>query len=267
MGERKQMLRWSVDSKKEGGSEREEAREIGNGLDFLGWSRAEIPPDFQSFQAAETSHELFLRVHFFAFQAALAGKMATLGTYGSRNIRWQHLALLESISNLNECLWNHSLTFSWNAWSWNIHAISINTKVQHNCSPSETVWFCPVCWRRWNYRSGKKGDFKQNVGWGPQIFSLMVWISSFQSGGPDPAFPAPSLIVKDIKSQKMNKKTHCCVYCHYNRLLKMFSQKSKPETNVVSNSHIDESGPKIIPLRTKCSNKIVCWHYLKWYFT
>lgn len=84
------MLRWSVEPKKEGGSEREEAREIGNGLDFLGWSRAEIPSDFQSFQAAETSHKLFLLVHFFAFQAALVGKWPHWAHVGSRNIQWQN---------------------------------------------------------------------------------------------------------------------------------------------------------------------------------
>lgn len=69
--------------------------------------------------------------------------MATLGTYGSRNIPWQQLALLEFVSNLKECLLNHSLTFSWNAQLWNIHSISINTKAQHNRSPLKLFGFVP----------------------------------------------------------------------------------------------------------------------------
>lgn len=87
-------------AKKEGGREREEAREIGNGLDFLGRSCMEIPPTSNPFRRLRCLRTFPPRTSL----CSAGTEMATSGTYGSRNIPWQQLAWLEFVSNLNKCL-------------------------------------------------------------------------------------------------------------------------------------------------------------------
>lgn len=134
-------------AKKEGGSEKEEAWGVGNGRDFFGRSRAEIPRTSRPLSLPRRLGNLLPPPPSppLCVSSSANAEMVTSGTYRAQNIPWQLLAWLEFVSNLNKCLLNHGLTFSWNAWPWNIHCISINMKVQDNHSPSESVWFCPVC--------------------------------------------------------------------------------------------------------------------------